>query len=350
MFKNIPKISYSLLASYEKQEIKEAVTALADIGIDMIHYDVSENEKTLALKDLPQLYQLTNLPFDIHLSVKDPQEYIRELTLKESDFFCIHVENNYTLIQLKELKDRLGCNFGLAINVNTPAKSLFYAAKVVDYVLFMAAEPGVSGGSFNEAVVDKIQYFRQRFPHIKIHVDGGINNMSAAVLREAGIDVLISGSYILKDNNYSKQVAKLVGQNLNLPVEKIMRYNDDLPRILYNSPVNEVAKEIDRKRIGCTCVVNDEDEFLGLITDTDIRKFLITKADLTGSKAIDIMNSCPYTVWPDNTLISLMRELEQRNLSFTVVPVIAENKKLLGIIRLQDILFRNVLGMRIRHL
>ncbi|MDK2820428.1 MAG: ribulose-phosphate 3-epimerase [Clostridia bacterium] len=351
MFKNIPKISYSLLASCgQNKKFKETLVALSNIGIDLIHYDVSENEKTLSLDDLSLIYQYTDLPFEVHLSVKNPEMYISKVNMRKKDYFCIHVENKYNLSQLKELKQKLGCNFGLAINVDTPVDALFYAVPEIDYVLFMAAEPGVSGGTFNENVVEKIQQFKQRYPHTKIHVDGGINNLSAALLREVGIDVLVSGSYILKDNNYSKQVAKLVGQNLNLPLRAIMRCGDELPKVLDESSVNEVAFEIDTKRIGCTCVVNKKNQFLGLITDTDIRKFLINRIDLTNLQARDIMNPRPYIANPDKTLISVLRKLEQKGLSFTVVPVVAENKQCLGIIRLQDILFRNVLGLRIRHL
>jgi ribulose-phosphate 3-epimerase len=212
----IPKISYSLLASYGEQDFEDVLLMLSNMGVDMIHFDVSENAKTLSLDDLPILFQYTDIPVDVHLSVKNPVIYLHKVKMRKKDYFCICVENNYSQFQLQTLKQKLNCNFGLAINIDTPIETLDYATSVIDYVLFMAAEPGVSGGSFNDFVIDKIITFKEKYPDIKIHVDGGINNMSAAVLREVGVDVLISGSYILKGENYSNQVAKLVGQNINL--------------------------------------------------------------------------------------------------------------------------------------
>ncbi|MDH7578624.1 MAG: CBS domain-containing protein [Bacillota bacterium] len=350
MFKHIPKISYSLLASFNRGEnLTEAVSSVSNIGIDMIHYDVSEMERTLSFDDLPGLMQHTHLPFDVHLSVKNPDGYISKAAMRREDFFCIHVENRYSVPELRKAKSVLGCNFGLAINTETPVKLLFEVANEIDYVLFMGATPGVSGEGFSENVVDKIQIFKKKYPDIRIHVDGGINNMTAALLRDVGVDVLISGSYILKDNDYSKQVAKLVGQNLNLPVREMMRRNEDLPVVSEDSLVNLVAREIDDKRIGCTCVLDSNQKFAGLITDTDIRRTLIQKIDLTNIRARDIMNPRPYTCSPDTSLIKLLRSIEEMGLYFTVVPVVAEDGTCVGVLRLQDVLFSNVLGLRIRQ-
>jgi len=351
MFKGIPKVSYSLIASYgDREELVRAISSLTDIGIDMIHFDVSAEEKTLSLDDLPYLIRHTDLPFDVHLAVCDPPAKIKNLKMRKIDYFCIHVENNYTSEQLRKLKQQLGCNFGLAINTETPVEKLYNSMNEIDFVLFMAAKPGVSGGSFNEEVIDKMITLRQLYPQAKIHVDGGINNRSAALLRDIGLDALISGSYILKDRDYSKQVAKLIGQNLNLPVSSIMHSAEDLPAVEEDSSINKVAKEIDDKKIGCACVIDENQRLKGLITDTDIRKFLIKEMNLSDYRAKDLMNSSPFVVSPDKNLIKLVRELEEMGLFFTVVPVVEDSGRCVGVLRLQDIIFSNVHGLRIRHL
>lgn len=345
----VPKISYSLLASIGKQQLSEAVALLPGIGVDLIHYDVSEEQKTLSLADIEPLRPHTTLPFDVHLAVKDPAKYTAGVKMQHGDYFCIHVENNYDLKQLKQLKEQLGCYFGLAINVETPVEALDYAVPIIDFVLFMAATPGVSGGSFNDAVIDKMQKFHERYRHIKMHVDGGVNNMSAALLRDLGVDVMISGSYILKDNDYSKQVARLIGQNLNLPVSMMMHAGLEFPKVYEKYSIGEICREIDDKRIGCACVFSEDDRYTGLITDTDVRRYLIKQPDLTHVTAKDVMNPHSFTIEPDTSVIKLIRALEKKGMFFTVVPIVEKSGRCIGVLRLQDIVFSNVLGLRIRN-
>ncbi|MFA5859473.1 MAG: CBS domain-containing protein [Elusimicrobiota bacterium] len=351
MFKTIPKISYSLIASWEKGELKDTLVKLAEIGIDMLHYDVSEQKKTLQLTDIEKIRKYTELPIDVHLAVKNPDKFIsKNLKMHKNDYFCIHIENKFAKDKLITLKSQLGCRFGLSINIETPVEELSEYVHLLDYVLFMAAEPGISGASFNDKVIDKIQVFKKKYPEMQIHVDGGINNTTATLVRDIGVDVLISGSYILKDNDYANQVAKLVGQNLNLPVTAIMHSGDKLPVVRANCTINDIANEIDKKSIGCTCVIDENNKFAGIVTDTDIRRFLIRNMDFTGKTAQDIMNAKPKTVLPDKSVIKLLRELEHTGMIFSVLPVVDKNNSCVGILRLQDILFSNILGFRIRHL
>jgi pentose-5-phosphate-3-epimerase len=265
----VPKVSYSLLASYGKfADLKDALLAVSAIGIDLIHYDVSE-QKTLA-GGTPTCASSPSSP-STSTSASGPRPLIARTKMEPRDFFCIHVENARPLAELRRFREHLGCAFGLAINVDTPVEALEYAIPEISFVLFMAAVPGVSGGSFNESVIDKIQTFKMRHPKIRVHVDGGINNYSAALLRGIGINVMISGSYLLNDNNYSNQVARLVGQNLNLPLSDLMHAEADLPAVREDASIGEVAREIDAKGIGCTTIVGEGHRFLGLVTDTDIR-------------------------------------------------------------------------------
>jgi ribulose-phosphate 3-epimerase len=344
----IPKISYSLLASFGlKQDPVEALKKISSSAIDYIHYDVTNGP--LFLKDIDNLRRFTQLPFDVHLTVENPIEAIEDLRLEQEDFFCIHVENNCTYSQLEKMKAQLNCHFGLAIKIDTAIENLSPFIPLIEYVLFMAATPGVSGGSFNDEVIDKIRTFHNLYPQIKVHVDGGINNTTSTLVRDVGVNVLISGSYILKDDNYSKQVSKLIGQNLNLPVSAMMHSGENLPKVGMDDAIKTVADEIDRKRIGCTVVTNKDNKFIGLITDTDIRKFLIRDSNLSNKKAIDIMNPHPYVSASEKPLIKLIRDLEKQGSFFTVVPVVDSNGFCLGIIRIQDVLFSEALGIRFRN-
>ena len=213
----IPKISYSLLASLNKEKnLSNNLFSVSNTGIDMIHYDVSDNEPTLFLKDIKKLKKCTFLPFDIHVATKDPIPQLKNLVLASNDRIAIHVECGYSVKVVRDLKLKLGCEVGLALNIETSIDELVPYLDSVDYVLFMAVVPGVSGMPFSESVMDKIKAFRERYPNYSITIDGGITDKTAYLVRQFNPDTLISGSFILKDQNYGKQVFKLIGQDINL--------------------------------------------------------------------------------------------------------------------------------------
>jgi ribulose-phosphate 3-epimerase len=213
----IPKISYSLLASLNKEKtLANALFSISNTGIDMIHYDISHNDLTLHLKDIKKLKKCTFLPFDIHIATNDPIPQLKNIVLDPTDRVSIHVECGYTNEQLIELKIKLGCEIGLALNIETPIEYLFPYLQNIDYILFMTVTPGVSGMAFDESVFEKIKNFRNLYPDYSITIDGGINDKTAMMIRPLNPDVLVSGSFILKEKNYGKQVFKLIGQDLNL--------------------------------------------------------------------------------------------------------------------------------------
>jgi ribulose-phosphate 3-epimerase len=215
--KKIPKISYSLLASLGKEKnLSNALFSISNTGIDMIHYDISNNEPTLRLGDIKKLKKCTFLPFDIHIATENPIPQFKNIILEPTDRVTIHVECGYDIKEIIDFKKSINCQLGMALNIETPIEKVIPYLKHIDYVLFMAVTPGVSGMPFSEPVIDKIAKFREKYNDYSITVDGGITDKTAYLIRKYNPDVLISGSFILKDQNYGKQVFKLIGQDLNL--------------------------------------------------------------------------------------------------------------------------------------
>lgn len=212
-----PNISYSLLASLKKESnLANALFSISNIGIDMIHYDVSDNSSTLHLKDVVNLKKHTFHPFDIHIATDDPIPELLKISLSKNDRVAVHAECNYSVDRIKNLKVKLGCKIGIALNIETSIDKLIPYMEIIDYVLFMTVTPGVSGMAFDMSVLDKIKSFREIYPDFSITIDGGINDRTAFLTRKYRPDTLVSGSYILKEKNYGKQVFKLIGQDLNL--------------------------------------------------------------------------------------------------------------------------------------
>ena len=200
----------------KEKNLSNALFSVSNTGIDLIHYDVSDHEPTLQLKDIKKLKKCTFLPFDIHISTTDPIPMLKNILLESSDRVAIHVECGYSAETILDLKKYLGCKVGLALNIDTPIESLFEYMNYIDYVVFMAVIPGVSGMAFSESILIKLEKFRKLFPKFSITIDGGITDKTAFIVRQYEPDTLVSGSFILKDKNYGKQVFKLIGQDLNL--------------------------------------------------------------------------------------------------------------------------------------
>lgn len=212
-----PNISYSLLASLKKESsLANALFSISNIGIDMIHYDVSDNECTLHLKDVANLKKHTFHPFDIHVATQDPIPELKTLKLDPTDRVAVHAECGYSNEEIQDLKNVLECKVGIALNIETPISALDPYMDTIDYILFMTVTPGVSGMTFDMSVLDKIKQFRKQYPDFSITIDGGINDKTAFLTRKYSPDALVSGSFILKEKNYGKQVFKLIGQDLNL--------------------------------------------------------------------------------------------------------------------------------------
>jgi ribulose-phosphate 3-epimerase len=213
----IPKISYSLLASLNKEKnLSNALFSISNTGIDMIHYDISDNKPTLYLNDIKKLKKCTFLPFDIHIATKDPISEFKNIILDPNDRVAIHVECEYKINEIIDFKNKIGCQLGMALNIETPLEKVTPYLDYIDYVLFMAVTPGVSGMPFSELILEKISKFRENYINYSITIDGGITDKTAYLVRKYNPDVLISGSFILKEKNYGKQVFKLIGQDLNL--------------------------------------------------------------------------------------------------------------------------------------
>jgi len=244
---------------------------------------------------------------------------------------------------LAALRRRLDCRFGLALNTESSVHRLFRHSDMLDFTLLMAATPGVSGGRFDDGVVDKIRSFRRNLPDVPVHVDGGVDVTSAALLRDAGVDVMISGSYIFKAQDSIRQVTRLLGRNLHLRVSDIMRPAQDESQLGADAPVQAVAGTIQNTRVGCACVIDDAQHLVGLITDGDLRRRLMTQPDLSKVCARELMTPAPFTTTPDRRLLDLLRDLDASRQSFAVIPVVDDAHRYRGLFYLQDLLLNDPL-------
>ncbi len=334
-------ISYSLLAALVRHlPLEDSIVKMEKIGISSIHYDIADELVTLPADLSHQLRVNSSLAFDYHIAKKDPRDAIGSISLKAGDFVCAHIESSVNWSGLASRAKDVGASFGIGLNVNTEWTEIVPKIKAFspDFVLVMAAEAGRSGGSFDFKTLEKIHRIRETYNDLRIHVDGGIDDLAAASLRGLGVNLLVSGSYIHSGTEAKDRLAFLQGMPDNPLLESLL--GEKMPQVSEDSDWNEIVRALEFGEIGCVAVVDESSKYLGIITDHDIRVYISQGNQISDCKAGDICNRKSFTAAPDEDFWNFMLRMQKNKAMHTVVPLINQSGRLVGILRTQDALFR----------
>lgn len=210
------KIAPSLLSAnfaYLKEEIDKIKAA------EWIHYDVMDGHFvpniSFGYSILNDISKVTDMYLDVHLMISDPAKYVDNFIKSNASLIIFHFEAvaENKIDELIDYIKRHNVDVGIAIKPNTPVSVLKPFLPKLDLVLVMSVEPGFGGQTFNNSAVEKIsELFKIRTENkynYLIEVDGGINDLTAQVCREAGVDVLVAGSYIFNNDDYTKAIESL---------------------------------------------------------------------------------------------------------------------------------------------
>lgn len=189
--------------------------AVTKAGADMIHIDVMDGHFVPNLTFGPCVVQgirpCTNLPFDVHLMMTNPSEFIDTFAKAGADSITVHLEAGESVPDLISKIKKVGCGVGLSIRPGTNISALIPYLPEIDSVLVMAVEPGFGGQRFQKQAIARIAALKEligRKP-VRISVDGGINDVTAPACVVAGADVLVAGSYIFGAKSYMKAIQTL---------------------------------------------------------------------------------------------------------------------------------------------
>lgn len=193
------------------EKFKELVRKLESYA-SRIHIDIADggfvpNKTVTGYNELREVE--AGVKFDIHLMVEKPAEYLKEWLHTHADRFIIHAESKGDLIGLADELHKNQRKVGLAFNPETDPAKFKELINKVDLVQFMTIHPGFQGQQFLKEVVDKIRTFHKENPDIIIMSDGSTTPETAPQLVEAGVSVLVSGSYVIKSLDFKKAIEEL---------------------------------------------------------------------------------------------------------------------------------------------
>lgn len=214
-------ISASIL-SVEPDNSLKTFYNLEVANTDYFHIDVMdgkfvENDTSNRMIEYTnQIKQISNLPIDVHLMVEDVEKYVEEYMPYMPNIITFHYEackNKEEVCNLiSYIKDK-GVKVGLAISPNTQVEKIYEFLPFIHMVLIMTVEPGKGGQKLIPETLEKVkklnEFRNENNLEFDIEADGGINLETMPSVKEAGVDIAVVGSGIIKTEDYKKTVKLL---------------------------------------------------------------------------------------------------------------------------------------------
>tara|TARA_B100000029_G_scaffold193274_1_gene191383 strand:+ start:197 stop:856 length:660 start_codon:yes stop_codon:yes gene_type:complete len=202
------KISPSILSA-DFSKLGNEIKNLEDAKADLIHIDVMDGHFvpniTIGPEVIKKLRKYTSLPFDVHLMISPVHNFIQNFAEAGADIITIHPEATDDLLSsIKKIKS-FNKKVGISLNPETSVDKVMPVLNLIDLVLVMSVNPGFGGQKFMPETLKKVEILREEINKkklkVQIEIDGGINFENSKLAIKAGVDILVSGTTIFKENN-----------------------------------------------------------------------------------------------------------------------------------------------------
>lgn len=192
------------ILSADFSKLGEEVRLIEEGGAHLIHVDVMDGHFvpniSFGSTVMKSLLGKTKLPFDVHLMIENPGQYMEEFVTENTEFITVHAEPCSHLHRTIQQIKSLGVKAGVSLNPATPLSALEYVFDDLDMVLLMSVNPGFGGQKFIPAVLDKIKELKklkdERNPKLDIEIDGGITLDNVEEVIQAGVNIVVAGSAV----------------------------------------------------------------------------------------------------------------------------------------------------------
>jgi ribulose-phosphate 3-epimerase len=210
------KVAPSVIAA-KFTDFQNEIRNVEEAGADLLHLDVMDGvfvpNITFGPMVVEAINELTQLELDAHLMIIKPENYLKQFIGAGLDWISFHCEaTDKTKDCIKYIEDRK-VRAGLAINPGTKFEAVRAYVEMLDYLLIMTVNPGFYGQKFIPEVLPKIEKAKNWITEHKFHclveVDGGINDVNAAQVCNAGADIVVAGAGIFKATDYAKAIEGL---------------------------------------------------------------------------------------------------------------------------------------------
>lgn len=188
-------------------------------GADYVHFDVMDGEFvpniSIGVPVLKSIRKATDMFLDVHLMIDRPVRYAEVFCKSGADLVMFHVESDTpeNIEKAIEIVKSNGKKVGLSVKPKTPASALYPFIDKLDMVLVMTVEPGFGGQSFMHDQLPKIKEFRdeidRRGLECELEVDGGVDPVTAKLVKEAGANVLVAGSAVFGKADRAVQISAI---------------------------------------------------------------------------------------------------------------------------------------------
>lgn len=203
MRKNL--LSPSLLAA-DFSRLAEDIRNVEEAGAQYLHLDVMDGafvpSISFGMPVIQSLRKNSNMTFDVHLMIEDPDRYLDEFAAIGADILTVHAEACTHLDRTIQKIHQLGTKAGVALNPATPLSVIEWVLPEIDMVLLMSVNPGFGGQKYIPYVTDKIRALRAmvdgRGLETDIEVDGGVSLANVSSVLEAGANVMVAGSAVFR--------------------------------------------------------------------------------------------------------------------------------------------------------
>ena len=194
--------------------LSQQLKILEENNVELLHVDVMDGHFvpniSYGAAVMKSLCGKTALPFDVHLMIENPDQYLEDFVTDQTEYITVHQEACPHLHRTLQHIKGVGVKAGVALNPATPLSVLDYVLEEVDLILIMSVNPGFGGQKFIPSALRKVQELeeirRKRDCGFVIEIDGGINLQNVKKVTDAGVQLVVAGSSVFGAENIGRRV------------------------------------------------------------------------------------------------------------------------------------------------